>query len=74
MANKKPPIYAVIGQRIRARRDWLGMTQERLAEAVGLTRTSITNIEAGRQECSVLVLYRIAQALRGTVEQFVKGI
>ena len=39
------------------------MTQERLGTLVGLSRTSITNIEKGRQQVSLQQLYRIAEAL-----------
>jgi len=39
------------------------MTQDRLATLVGLSRTSITNIEKGRQRVSLHQLYRISDAL-----------
>ena len=39
------------------------MTQERLGTLVGLSRTSITNIEKGRQHVPLHQLYRIADAL-----------
>ena len=39
------------------------MTQDRLGKLVGLSRTSITNIEKGRQHVSLHQLYRIADAL-----------
>jgi len=40
-----------------------GLTQERLAELVSLTRTSITNIEKGRQKLPINTLYVLANAL-----------
>ena len=39
------------------------MTQEALAQAVDLTRTSITNVERGRQKLLVHTLVSIADAL-----------
>ncbi|MYA16473.1 MAG: helix-turn-helix transcriptional regulator [Gammaproteobacteria bacterium] len=39
------------------------MTQHRLGRLAGLSRTSITNIEKGRQHVSLHQLYRIAYAL-----------
>ena len=39
------------------------MTQDRLGTLVGLSRTSITNIEKGRQHVSLHQLYRIADVL-----------
>ena len=40
------------------------MTQEKLGRLVGLSRTSITNIEKGRQHVSLHQLFAIAEALR----------
>lgn len=39
------------------------MTQAELADALDLSRTSIVNIEAGRQTIYVDTLYEIAKAL-----------
>lgn len=41
-----------------------GMTQEKLGNLVGLSRTSITNIERGHQHVSLHHLFAIADALR----------
>lgn len=56
-------LYREIGARIRAEREDLGFDQGELAEEIGLTRTSITNIEAGRQRMLIHTLYAIANAL-----------
>ena len=56
-------IYAHIGKRIREERKALGFEQKDLAQEVDLARTSIVNIEAGRQAVSIHVLYKIARAL-----------
>jgi DNA-binding XRE family transcriptional regulator len=39
------------------------MTQDQLAAKIGVTRTSITNIEAGTQKLSIYLLYSIAISL-----------
>lgn len=57
-------LYREIGRRIRAAREERMMTQEALGLAVSLTRTSITNIESGRQRISVHTLWRVAEALQ----------
>lgn len=53
-----------IGQRVRALRTNRGLTQAQLAAAVGVSRPSITNIEAGRQgDIGVLLTLRLAVVL-----------
>lgn len=55
--------YADLGTRIAARRRALRLTQAELAARIGLTRTSIANIEAGRQRTLAHQLGGIANAL-----------
>jgi len=57
------PIYAEIGVLIRVRRRSLNVTQESLGQSIGLTRTSINNIEHGRQALQVHTLFSIASVL-----------
>jgi transcriptional regulator with XRE-family HTH domain len=61
--NNEEALYREIGARIRAEREDLGFDQIELAEHIGLTRTSITNIEAGRQRMLIHTLYALADAL-----------
>jgi transcriptional regulator with XRE-family HTH domain len=42
-------LLAALGERIRTLREAAGLLQMDLAHRVGLSRTSITNLEAGRQ-------------------------
>lgn len=57
-----PSFYEEVGALIlKARRGRL--TQDQLAERVALTRTSITNIEKGRQRLMLHTLAQIAEAL-----------
>lgn len=51
------------GRLLRMLRTKAGLSQEALAEAAGLSRTSVVNIEAGRQGASLATLYRLADAL-----------
>lgn len=41
----------------------MGMSQAQLASQLGLARTSVTNIESGRQPIQIQMLYRIAASL-----------
>lgn len=56
--------YAVLGRKIADIRGQLGMTQEALASKISLSRTSIINIEKGRQQLLVHTLVDISRALR----------
>lgn len=55
--------YAVVGRKIADARRLLGMTQEALALKISLSRTSVINIEKGRQQLLVHTLVDIARAL-----------
>ena len=52
-----------IGSRIKQRRTKIGITQIELAKRVGLSRTSIANIEAGQQCPPLPVFYNICHEL-----------
>jgi len=56
-------LYNEVGQRIRKARELRNLTQERLAQMISLTRTSITNIERGNQKLLLHTLFDIALAL-----------
>jgi len=56
-------LYKAVGQRIRRIREERQLTQAELASLVSLTRSSITNIEQGRQKLLLHTLYDIATAL-----------
>lgn len=56
-------LYRAVGRLVRMSRERAGLTQEDLAREVGLTRTSITNIERGRQKLVIHALFAIAQAV-----------
>lgn len=55
--------YREIGKRIRSEREALGFSQKEIADEVGMSRTSIVNIEAGRQHLPLHTLCVIADAL-----------
>ncbi|MGN6149480.1 MAG: helix-turn-helix domain-containing protein [Rhizomicrobium sp.] len=59
-------LYRKFGSLIRLHRENRAelMTQERLGQLVGLSRTSITNIEKGRQHISLHHLFQLAKALK----------
>jgi transcriptional regulator with XRE-family HTH domain len=56
-------VYTNVGARIRDERERRNLSQEMLADRVGLTRASITNIEKGRQKVLLHTLLEIARVL-----------
>jgi transcriptional regulator with XRE-family HTH domain len=68
--NKKQKIlYETVGKRIRDTRKIAKLTQEGLATRVNLTRTSVTNIEKGRQKLLLHTLFELATAMKVPVAQ-----
>lgn len=60
--------YQEVGRRIREARTKSCLTQEVLANKVSLTRTTVTNIEKGRQQLLVHTLVEIAEVLQVNLE------
>ncbi len=56
-------LYLQLGKRIRKARKEADITQTELASAIALSRTSVTNIESGRQQILLHTLYNIASVL-----------
>jgi transcriptional regulator with XRE-family HTH domain len=61
--NDHKAFYRQVGQKIRAARKEIGLSQEGLAKAIGLKRPSMSNIEKGRQNILLHTLYDIAETL-----------
>jgi transcriptional regulator with XRE-family HTH domain len=57
------PIDVHVGARIRLRRTLLGLSQERLAEAIGLTFQQVQKYERGMNRVSSSRLYDLARIL-----------
>jgi transcriptional regulator with XRE-family HTH domain len=60
---KKSEIAIAVGKQIFAHRKMLGLTQERFAELVGLSKNYIGNLERGEYEISISRLEQIGRAL-----------
>ena len=68
------PCYRALGARIQMIRETIDMTQEALAKRVGYTRTSVVNIESGRQRVPMHQVEEISKALGTTPRNLLKGI
>lgn len=68
------PYLDILGQRIRARRRMLGMTQEGLAHEAGLDRSYVGRIERGEHNLTFVALVRLARAMRCDVAALTAGL
>jgi transcriptional regulator with XRE-family HTH domain len=63
LASMGTEFLAAFGRAVRQLRQERGMTQAELAERLSLGRTSITNLEKGRQSPPLSMLPEVARAL-----------
>ena len=70
----KHPVDVHVGKRIRHRRWMLGMTQQKLAELVGIRFQQIQKYETGMNRVSASRLWDIADALSVPVSFFFDGL
>ena len=61
------------GQRMRARRNMIGMSQERLAELTGITFQQIQKYERGANRMSLGRVHQFAALLGVTMQYFIDG-
>ncbi len=74
MASKTPdPIDKYVGSRIRMRRIMLGMSQEKLGDALGLTFQQIQKYEKGTNRVGASRLQQIADVLQVHVSFMFEG-
>jgi DNA-binding XRE family transcriptional regulator len=64
MKTNEALLYQKLGQQLRQRRELAKLTQAQLAERVTVLRTSITNIEAGRQKAPLHLIYELCAVLQ----------
>jgi transcriptional regulator with XRE-family HTH domain len=71
MAGKKPnPVDTHVGSRVRLRRMLLGMSQERLGEAMGLTFQQVQKYEKGVNRIGASRLFQISKILDVPIQFF----
>ena len=66
MDSRGAQIQRDVGLLVKKRRMTIGMSQETLAATIGLSRSSVANIECGRQKIGVPLLYMMAEILQTT--------
>jgi transcriptional regulator with XRE-family HTH domain len=74
MVKKAPnPIDKHVGSRVRMRRMMLGMSQEKLGDALGLTFQQVQKYEKGTNRIGASRLQQISQILQVPVAFFFEG-
>lgn len=68
------PYLDILGQRIRARRRDLGLSQEGLAHAAGLDRSYVGRIERGEHNLTFIALVRLCRAMECDVAALTVGV
>jgi len=68
------PIDRHVGLRIRMRRKELGISQERLADSIGLTFQQVQKYERAANRVSASKLWEMARALNTSIAYFYEGL
>lgn len=64
----------IIGRRLRARRQSLGLSQRKLGEILGVSFQQVQKYERGTNRIAVTILVRAAAALDAPTSFFLQGI
>jgi transcriptional regulator with XRE-family HTH domain len=67
MSNKE---RKSLGVRLREARDYLGLSQEEAAKAVGLTRSAISLLESGQRKVDALELKKFCELYQRPISEF----
>lgn len=70
----KDRLYETIGDQLKAVRQKNHLTQSDMADVLGMERTSVTNIELGKQRPGVHVLYRCCEYFEISIADFFPSI
>ncbi|MGQ0503589.1 MAG: helix-turn-helix domain-containing protein [Panacagrimonas sp.] len=68
------PYLLKLGQRLRACRENLGLTQEALADLASLDRSYVGGVERGERNVTFLVLCRLCAAMKLDLGELAAGM
>ena len=68
------PVDVHVGLQVRLRRKELKISQEKLAETLGLTFQQVQKYERGANRISASKLYEIARSLQAPISWFFEGL
>ncbi len=63
-----------VGQRLRSRRTLMGLSQEKLAESIGVTFQQVQKYERGTNRVSASRLYSFSKILNVSIDYFYDGM
>lgn len=73
-SDKRNPVNIKIGERIKYYRQKAGLTQEEVAEQIGLTQKHISRIESGYHSSLFITIMDIAKAVNIPIDAFTENI
>lgn len=73
-STKRHPSQTAVGERARARREALGLSQMAVAERIGLHFTFVSSVERGERNLSLSNLLRLAEGLEMNPAELVDGL
>ena len=71
MQDFKNTLNKIIGLRIKSKRKDLNLSQDALAKYLDLRRTSISNIELGRHQIPLYLLYKLSVLLKTDIIEII---
>lgn len=77
VSSSKEPLSAAtaeFGRRVRARREDLGLSQEKLAEAAHMHWTFVGQVERGRRNLTLHNILKLANGLRCDPAELLAGL
>ncbi|MCK2241235.1 MULTISPECIES: helix-turn-helix domain-containing protein [unclassified Crossiella] len=74
MVKQTSPAARQFGSRVRARREELGLSQEKLADKAGLHWTYVGQVERGQRNVSLHNILKIAAALQMDAGTLMQGL
>lgn len=74
MNEAEEQLFQYIGQRLRERRQAIDVTQADLAQRLGILRSSLANIESGRQRVPLITLYRLCFELNSDLTSMLPSV
>jgi transcriptional regulator with XRE-family HTH domain len=70
LTEYKEALYKLIGERIKSQRESLGLSQLELSKKLDLSRSSVSNIELGRHQIPLHILYEISKVCNVNIDYF----